>query len=99
MGSSWTGGNVGVNEQIFEIIMDKNTQHLGEVNTYINCECNNEILRVTKFDDEDSYYLTVYSYHADKYSLWDRLKALFGGRIITCDVILSKENFELLKKL
>ena len=65
---------------------------------FIPCDCNSEILRVTKWEDEEEYYLTVYSYHADKYSLWERIKILFGGKVKTAEIILSKENFNSLKQ-
>ena len=64
---------------------------------FLPCDCNSEILRVIKWEDEEEYYLTIYSYHADKYSLWERVKILFGGKVKTSEIILSKENFNKLK--
>ena len=64
---------------------------------FIPCQCDSEILRVTKWEDEDEYYLTVYQYSSDRYSFWERLKILFGGKVRTAEIILNKENFEKLK--
>src|SRR3990170_671607 len=33
---------------------------------YVNCECNSEILRITKWEDEDEFYLIDYE---DEYSV------------------------------
>ena len=66
---------------------------------YLPCSCETEILRVSKWEDEEEYYFTVYQYTSDKYSFWERLKILFKGKVRTADIILSKENFEKLKTL
>lgn len=66
---------------------------------FIPCECNSEILRVTKWEDEEEYYLTVYSFSAEKYSLLERIKILFGGKVKITELILSKENFNKLKQM
>ena len=65
---------------------------------YISCECNSEVLRVSKWEGDDLYYLTVYSFSAEKYSLWERIKILFGGKVKTAELILSEENFKKLRK-
>lgn len=65
---------------------------------FLPCECDSEILRLTRFESEDEVYLTVYEFSGSKYSFWERLKLLFGGRVKTADVVLSKENFEKIRK-
>lgn len=50
-------------------------------------------------EDEDEIYLSVYSFSAQKYSLWERIKILFGGKTKTTDIILTKKNFDKLKKI
>ena len=47
---------------------------------FLSCSCESEILRLSKWEDEDEVYFTVYSFLADKYSFWERLKILFGGK-------------------
>lgn len=63
----------------------------------IPCECDSEVLRVTRFESEDEVYLTVYRFSGSNYSFWERLKFLFGGKVKTADLVLSKDNFEKLK--
>lgn len=65
---------------------------------FIPCGCGNEIIRLTKWKDEEDYYLSIYSYYSDKYSLWGRLKILFGGKVKTSEVVLSREDFEKLRQ-
>jgi hypothetical protein len=65
---------------------------------FFPCECGSELLRVSKFDDEDLVYLSVYSFSAEKYTLLERIKILFGGKVKTTEIILSGENFNKLKK-
>jgi hypothetical protein len=59
---------------------------------FITCSCQSEILRVTK--EEDEYFFLVYSFLAEKYSFWERVKILFGGKVKTCELILSEEEFK-----
>lgn len=66
---------------------------------FLSCACESELLRVVKWEDEDEIYLSVYSFSAQKYSLWERIKMLFGGKVKTTDIILTKENFNKLKEL
>ncbi len=56
------------------------------------CECNNEILSVSRWDDEDEFIFVVYYYAPIRYSLWRRIKFLFSGHITYNEVILSAEN-------
>jgi hypothetical protein len=60
---------------------------------FITCSCQSEILRVSKDEDFD-YIFTVYSFLAEKYSFWERVKILFGGKVKTCELILSEEEFK-----
>lgn len=64
---------------------------------FLPCECNSEILRVSRFESEDEVYLTVYRFSGSNYSFWERLKFLFGEKVKTADLVLSKESFEKLK--
>ena len=66
---------------------------------FLTCTCESELLRVVKWEDEDEIYLSVYSFSAQKYSLRERVKILFGGKTKTTDIILTKKNFDKLKKL
>lgn len=69
---------------------------------YVSCECQSEIVKLDKFDDEEEIYLTVYKYYFPKSSFWLRIKAaikvLKGEGIRTADVVLSKESFNKIKK-
>lgn len=60
---------------------------------FLPCTCESELLRVVKYEGEDEIYLTVYSFSAQKYSLWERIKILFGRKTKSTDIILTKENF------
>lgn len=69
---------------------------------YINCECDSEILRITKWEDEDEFYLTVYEYSPSSVSFSRRIgmvfNILFGKKVVTKELIISKENFNKIKK-
>jgi len=73
---------------------------------YVNCECDSEILRITKWEDEDEFYLTVYEYSPSSISLTPSLlrrismafDLLRGKKIKTKELIISKENFNKIKK-
>jgi hypothetical protein len=65
---------------------------------YLPCTCETELLRVSKWEDEEEVYLSVYSFFAEKYSFWERLGFLFKGKIKTAEIILSKKEFNKLKK-
>jgi hypothetical protein len=69
-----------------------------ETELTINSASNYEIVRVSKFEEDDLVYFTVYSILKEKYSFWERLKMFFGGQTKTCDLVFYKEDFELLKK-
>jgi hypothetical protein len=68
---------------------------------FIQCECQGEILKVDKFEDEQEYYLTVFKYYFPSLSFLRRikyaLKILKGEGIRTTDIVLSQENFNKLK--
>ena len=65
---------------------------------FLKCSCDSEILRLTKWEDEDEVYLTVYQYVSDRYNFWERLVILFGGKSRTASIILDKKEFNKLKK-
>src|SRR3990172_6696769 len=69
---------------------------------YVNCECDSEILRITKWEDEDEFYLTVYEYSPSSVSFSRRIGMAFdvlrGKKIKTKELIISKENFNKIKK-
>jgi len=65
---------------------------------FLTCSCESELLRFSKWEDEEEVYITLYSYLNEKYSFWERLKFLFGGKTKTADVVLSKKEFNKLKK-
>jgi hypothetical protein len=65
---------------------------------FLSCSCESEIVRLSKWEDEDEVYLTVYSFLSDKYSFWERLKILFCGKTKSTEIILSKKEFNKLKK-
>lgn len=69
------------------------------IDIYLPCTCEADVLRVQKFDGEDEIYLCVYSFMSQKFNIFDRLKILFGGRLKTCDIILTEENFNKLKTI
>lgn len=68
---------------------------------FIQCECQGEILKIDKFEDEQEYYLTVFKYHFPSLSFLHRIKyawkVLKGEGIRTADIVLSQENFNILK--
>ena len=61
-------------------------------NIKLDCECRNEILNVSRWNDEDEFYIVVYYHWPIRYSLWRRIKFLFSGHITYNEVILSAEN-------
>jgi len=65
---------------------------------YLPCSCETEILRVSKWEDEEEYYFTVYQYASVTYTFLERLKILFGRKIKTAEIILSKKELNRLKK-
>jgi hypothetical protein len=69
---------------------------------YVNCECDSEILRITKWEDEDEFYLTVYEYSPSSVSFLRRIGMAFdmllGNKTVTKELIISKENFNKIKK-
>lgn len=65
---------------------------------YLSCQCNSEVLTLDRFEDEEEIYLTVYSHSGERYSFWERVKILFGGKVRTADVVLSIEDFEKIKQ-
>jgi hypothetical protein len=73
---------------------------------YVNCECDSEILRITKWEDEDEFYLTVYEYSPSLVSLTPSLlrrigmafNVLMSKKLVTKELIISKENFNKIKK-
>lgn len=65
---------------------------------FLSCSCESEIVKLTKWEDEDEVYFTVYSFLADKYSFWERLKILFGGKTKSTEIILDKKEFNKLIK-
>jgi len=66
---------------------------------YLNCDCGSELFRVSKWENEpDEIYLTLYSYQSDRYSFWERLSILFGGKTKTAEIILSRKELDKLKK-
>ena len=64
---------------------------------YLPCTCETELLRVSKWEDDEEVYFSVYSFFAQKYSFLERLKFLFGGKIKSCEIILKEEDFNKLK--
>ncbi len=65
---------------------------------FVPCNCGNEIIRLTSWSDEDEIYLSFYSFVGDKYSLWERIKILFCGKVRVGDVVLSSEEFNKIKQ-
>ena len=65
---------------------------------HLTCSCQSEIVKVSRWEGEEEVYFTVYSFLAEKYSLWERLCILFGGKTKTAEIILSKKEFNKLKK-
>ncbi len=65
---------------------------------YLTCSCESETLRLTQWEGEEEVYLTAYSYLNERYSLFERLVILFGGKSKTAVIILSKKEFNKLKK-
>ena len=69
---------------------------------FIQCECQGEILKVDKFEDEQEYYLTVFRYYFPSLSFFSRIKyawkVLKGEGIQTAGIVLSYENFNKIKK-
>lgn len=73
-----------------------------EKTIFIPCNCKSEVVGLSKYDDEDEIYLTVYKYSSTSYSFFARIKmawkVLKGESIDTADVVLSKENFEKIRQ-
>jgi hypothetical protein len=64
---------------------------------YLPCTCETELLRVSKWEDEEEIYFSVYSFFAEKYSFWERLGFLFKGKTKTCELIMNKKEFDKLR--
>jgi hypothetical protein len=68
---------------------------------FIQCECQGEILKIDKFEDESEYYLTVFKYYFPSLTLFRRIKyawkILKGEGIRTADIVLSQESFNKIK--
>lgn len=57
-----------------------------------------EVINFTQFEDEDDIvYMTVYSFMAQRYSFWERLQFLFGGKVKSCGIVLTTEEFNKLR--
>ena len=65
---------------------------------YLSCQCNSEVLTLDRFEDEEEIYLTIYSHSGERYSFWERVKILFGGKVRTADLVISYEDFEKIKQ-
>ena len=65
---------------------------------HLTCSCQSEIVKVSRWEGEEEVYFTVYSFLGEKYSLWERICILFGGKTKTAEIILSKKEFNKLKK-
>lgn len=65
---------------------------------HLTCSCQSEIVKVSRWEGEEEVYFTVYSFLAEKYSLWERICILFGGKTKSAEIILSKKEFNKLKK-
>jgi hypothetical protein len=65
-----------------------------EKRKYIKCQCNAELVELTKFEGEEEVYLTVYQYSSQRFSLLERIKILFGGKTVVADLVFSKEDFK-----
>lgn len=67
----------------------------------VSCNCKSEVLGLTRFEDEEEVYLTVYKYYSVSTSFFARLKMAIkiftDGKLAVSDVIISKENFEKIK--
>lgn len=67
----------------------------------LSCDCQSELLRIDKWEDEEEYYLTVYRYSFPYISFFSRIKyaiAILCGKGIPTDIILSKKEMSKLKK-
>ena len=65
---------------------------------HLTCSCQSEIVKVSRWEGEEEVYFTVYSFLGEKYSLWERICILYGGKTKTVEIILSKKEFNKLKK-
>lgn len=69
---------------------------------FIQCECQGEVLKIDKWEDDEEYYITVFKYSFPDISFFSRIKyawsVLCGRGIGTADLVLSKENFNKIKK-
>lgn len=69
---------------------------------FIRCECQGEVLKVEKWEDEEDYYITVFKYSFPSVSFLRRIKyaiqVLQGRGIRTADIVLSEKSFNKIKK-
>lgn len=69
---------------------------------FIQCECQGEILKIDKWEDEEEYYLTVFKYSFPNISFLRRIgyawNVLKGEGVRAAGLVLSKENFNKIKK-
>ena len=67
----------------------------------VKCDCHTHQIEVSKFKDEDCYYLTIYKEPKNiKYKLKQIFRILFKNYDLIEEVILREEDFkELIDKL
>lgn len=65
---------------------------------YLNCSCGGELIKVSKWEDEpNEIYLTLFTYMSERYSFWERLKFLFGGKTKTASLVIDRDELDKLK--
>lgn len=73
-----------------------------EKELYLSCECGTEALKLNRFIGEEDYYLTVFKYKGSVLTFFARFKmawkVLRGKGINTSEIVLSKKNWDKLKK-
>ena len=68
----------------------------------ISCDCLGEVVSVIRYKGEEEVYINIYKFMSSSVSFFTRLKwtwkVIMGKGISTADVVLSKENFNKIKK-
>jgi hypothetical protein len=72
-------------------------REINKTTLHLDCLCGGEILRVEKYSDEEEVYITVFSFKSHNLSFWQKLRNLFSCEMVTCDLVLSLEEFKKLK--
>lgn len=66
------------------------------VNKFIECECHEHFIRISKWDDEDIYLIQFYAYSGYRLNIWQRIKGawsmLRNGEALAHELIVDRKS-------